>query len=102
MRLFLVKEDGQPVWVAALANENMYGYVPNTGKFHNNNALHNDYYMERDFSYEAIGSAEARRLIDGVGLLDEDEYADVLVEWRADPHALDPVEVLSIAAGFNP
>jgi hypothetical protein len=103
MKLYLVKEDDRPVCVAALAHENMYGYVANTGKFHDNNALRNDFYMERDFSYEEISIAEARRLIEnGIGLLDEEEYAEVLEEWRADPKALDPGEAFSMAAGINP
>ncbi len=103
MKLYLVKHEDEPVWLAALANETMYGYVPNTGKFHDNNALRNDFYMERYFSYEPIGSAEARRLIDNVLVpLDEDDYDDVLAGWRADPSPLEPAEVLSMAAGFNP
>jgi hypothetical protein len=103
MKLYLVKHEDEPVWLAALANETMYGYVPNTGKFHDNNALRNDFYMERYFSYEPIGSAEARRLIDNVLIpLDEDDYDDVLARWRADPSPLEPAEVLSMAAGFNP
>jgi hypothetical protein len=102
MKLYLVKEDGQPVWLAALAHERMYGYVANTGKFHDNNALRNDYYIDRDFSYEEIGPAEARRLIDGgIGRLDEIEEAEDLAVWRADPKPLDPADVLSIAAGYN-
>ena len=84
MKLYLVKEEERQVWVAALAHEHMYAYVANTGKFHDNNALRNDYYMERDFTYEEIGPAEARRLIDeGVGRLDERSGA--LDRWRADP-----------------
>ncbi|MFI5731916.1 hypothetical protein ACIA49_17460 [Kribbella sp. NPDC051587] len=102
MRLFLVKQDERLVWVAALAHETMYAYVANTGKFHDNNALRNDFYMDRDFSYEEIGPADARRLIaQGVGTLDEDEYDEVLVEWRADPKPLDPADVLSMAAGYR-
>lgn len=103
MKLYLVKDGDRPVWVAALAHETMYGYVVNTGKFHDNNALRNDYYMERDFTYEEIGSAEARRLIDNViRPFDEAKYAEPLAKWRADPKPLDPAEVLSMAAGFNP
>ena len=102
MKLYLVKEDERLVWVAALAHEHMYAYVANTGMFHDNNALRNDYYLDRLFSYEEIGSAEARRLIDqGVGTLDEDDHPDALAEWRADPKPLDPSDVLSIAAGYN-
>jgi hypothetical protein len=103
MKLYLVKEDGQPIWVAALAHETMYGFVANTGRFHDNNALRNDYYMERDFTYEEIGAAEARRLIEGgIGWFDEEEYAEVLAEWRGDLRSLDPTETLSMAAGHNP
>ena len=104
MRLYLVKdEEDQPVWVAALAHETMYAYVANTGKFHDNNALRNDYYMERWFTYEEIGSAEARRLIDdGVGTLDEDDHPDALAQWRADAKPLAVADVLAIAAGVNP
>jgi hypothetical protein len=106
MKLYLVKEEERLVWVAALAHETMYAYVANTGKFHDNNALRNDFYMDRGFApgftYEAIGPAEARRLIDeGVGQLDEIEDSDVLAEWRADPKPLEPADVLSIAAGYN-
>lgn len=103
MKLYLVKEDERLVWVAALAHERMYAYVANTGKFHDNNALRNDYYMERWFSYEEIGSAEARRLIDqGVGTLDEVDHSDALAQWRTDPKPLEPSDVLSMAAGHNP
>jgi hypothetical protein len=102
MKLYLVKEEGEPLWVAALAHERMYGYVANTGKFHDNLALRNDYYMERDFSYEQIGPAEARRLIDGgIGRLDEVEEAEDLAVWQGDPKPLDPADVLSIAAGYD-
>jgi len=59
-------------------------------------------YMERWFTYEPIGLADARRLISqGVGTLDEDEHSDSLVDWRADPNPLDPADVLSIAAGYT-
>ncbi|TDO35656.1 hypothetical protein EV643_12267 [Kribbella sp. VKM Ac-2527] len=103
MRLFRVMEDDRMVWVAALAHENMYGYVANTGRFHDNNALRNDFYMDRDFTYAESGIAEARRLIEtGVEPLDEEEYAEILAEWRADQRSLDPTETLSMAAGHNP
>ncbi|MFI7064134.1 hypothetical protein ACIBL3_24315 [Kribbella sp. NPDC050124] len=88
--------------MAALAHEHMYAYVANTGRFHDNNALRNDYYMERWFSYTEIGPAEARRLIDegAIGRLDDDSEA--LERWRADPRPLKPADVLAIAAGVNP
>jgi|SRR4029079_11815549 len=102
MRLYLVKEDDRLVWVAALAHEVMYAYVANTGMFHNNNALRNDFYMVRDFTYQEIGPAEARRLIaQGVGTLDDDEHPTALAKWRSDPNPLAPADVLAMAAGFN-
>ncbi|TDO64115.1 hypothetical protein EV651_105339 [Kribbella sp. VKM Ac-2571] len=102
MRLYLVKEEERLVWVAALAHEVMYSYVANTGKFHNNNALRNDFYMVRDLDYEPIGPAEARRLIDqGVGMLDETRSATSLAKWRADPNPLALSDVLAMAAGSN-
>ena len=102
MKLYLVKEDDDPRWVAALAHERMYGYVANTGKFHDNNALRNDYYMERDFTYEEIGPAEARRLIDaGVGRLDEAEEGEMVAVWQSDPRPLSVADVLAMAAAAN-
>ena len=79
MKLYLVKERDRSVWVAAVAHETMYAYVGNTGKFHDNNALRNDFSMERHFTYEEVGSAEARRLIDSVITpSDEAEFAEPL------------------------
>jgi hypothetical protein len=102
MKLHLVKEDERLVWVAALAHEHMYAYVANTGRFHDNNALRNDFYIDRLLSYEEIGAADARRWIDqGVGTLDEDDHSEDLAEWRSDPKSLDPADVLSMAAGYT-
>ncbi|MEU8224467.1 hypothetical protein [Kribbella sp. NPDC048915] len=103
MKLYLVKdEEGQPLWVAALAHETMYAYVANTGKFHDNNALRNDYYMVRRFTYEPIGPADARRWIsEGLGTLNDDDNPAALDKWRSDPNPLNPADVLSMAAGSN-
>ena len=79
MKLYLVKDEERSIWVAALAHETIYGSVATTGKFHDNNALRNDFSMERHFTYEEVGSAEARRLIDSVITpFDEAEYAEPL------------------------
>jgi hypothetical protein len=60
------------VWVAVLAQEKMYTYVANTGKFHDNDALCNDFYLDRDLTDEPIWAAEVsaadRR---GIGRSDE-------------------------------
>lgn len=103
MKLFLVKEGQRQVWVAALANENMYSYVGNTGRFHDNNALRNDFYMEQHFEYEELTIAEAEELISaGVGTIDESERADALSKWRSDTASLAPHDVFQMAAGSNP
>lgn len=102
MRLYLVKEEERMVWVAALAHEVMYTYVANTGMFHNNNAVRNDFYMVRNFTYEDIGTAEARRLIArGVGTLNDKDHPNALMKWRADPNPLTPADVFAMAAGSN-
>ncbi|HEY3561363.1 MAG TPA: hypothetical protein VGL05_28055 [Kribbella sp.] len=102
MKLYLVREEERLVWVAALAYEVMYTYVANTGKFHDNNALRNDFYMVRNFTYEPIGTAEARRLIaQGVGTLNDTDHPDALAKWRSDPKPLTVTDVLSMAAGSN-
>ncbi|WBQ07135.1 hypothetical protein [Kribbella sp. CA-293567] len=103
MRLLLVKDGEREVWVAALAHEHLYSYVANTGFFHDNNALRNDYYMEFDFEYEEIDIVRAKELIAaGVGLLDEDSRADALAKWRADSRGLTPADVFAAVAGTRP
>ncbi|MEU8224464.1 hypothetical protein [Kribbella sp. NPDC048915] len=95
-------EAGRPLWVAALAHETVYSYVANTGNFHDNNALRNDYYMVRRFTYEPIGPADARRWIsEGLGTLNDDDSPSALARWRSDPNSLIPADVLSMAAGSN-
>lgn len=103
MKLYLVKdEEEEPVWVAALAHETMYAYVANTGKFHDNNALRNDFYIDRVFTYEPIGTAEARRWISqGLGTFNDTDDQDALAKWHADPNPLPPADVLAMAAGSN-
>ncbi|MFG1909383.1 hypothetical protein [Kribbella sp. NPDC048928] len=103
MKLYLVRDlEGGAVWVAALAHETMYAYVANTGKFHDNNALRNDFYMDRRFTYEPIGAAEARRWIaEDLGMLNDTDHPNALAKWRADPSPLTPADVFSMAAGSN-
>ena len=103
MKLYLVSKDGRPLWVAALAHENMYGYVQNTGFFHDNNALRNDFYIDNRFEYEEIDIIRAKTLIaEGIGQADEATHADALTKWRADPRPLAPDDVYAAVAGLNP
>lgn len=103
MKLYLVKDGERQVWVAALAHEHMYSYVANTGYFHDNNALRNDFYMDFDYEYEEIDVVRAKALIAaGVGQLDETTRADALAKWRADPRPLLPNDVFAAVAGLTP
>lgn len=102
MKLYLVTKGDRRLWVAALAHENMYGYVQNTGFFHDNNALRNDFYMDNRFEYEEIDIIRAKALMaEGVGQADETTHADALANWRADTRALTPGDVFAAVAGLT-
>lgn len=88
MRLYLVIDtaDQRPLWVAALSGEHMYCFVQNTGRFQDNNALRNDFYLDRELEYRPIGVTEARTLVaDGLGHADEEAMDRALARWRDDP-----------------
>ena len=89
-RLFLVSEGDRRVWVAALIDEDVWTYVANTGKFHRNEGVREDYFMLDRAEYSDIGISEARRLIDsGVGTVDESRFPDSVQGWRDDPEAME-------------
>jgi hypothetical protein len=103
MKLYLVSKGDQRLWVAALAHENMYGYVQNTGFFHDNNALRNDFYIDNRFTYDEIEIPQAKTLIaEGIGRADESTHAKALVKWRADSRGLTPADVFAAVAGTMP
>lgn len=88
-RLYLATDGDHLVWVVALIDEDIWTYVVNTGQFHRNQAMRDDFFVETDFSYREIGVREALRHIDaGVGRLDEEERDEALQAWRSDPHPL--------------
>ncbi|MFD7156026.1 hypothetical protein ACFV9C_15575 [Kribbella sp. NPDC059898] len=98
-RLFLVSQGGRKVWVAALVDEDVWTYVGNTGQFHRNEGVRDDYFADNEASYVDIGIAEAKRLIaDGVGQVDETQYPDVLDGWRQDADGMDPEVVFASLA----
>lgn len=60
-----VEFDGKPVWLAFLdAEDRFWSYLPNTGQFHHNPGLYEDYFFDQDFTYEPISSGAARRMIE--------------------------------------
>ncbi|GAA0961567.1 hypothetical protein GCM10009554_78250 [Kribbella koreensis] len=96
MSLYLVKDGGRFVWVAALIGEDIYTYVPDTGKFHRNEGLRDDYFMAQDLQYERVTVSKARAVIDaGLEPLDEDLMGDHLDDWRRDAEALAPEQVFA-------
>jgi hypothetical protein len=102
MNLYIVKDGDRVVWLAALLAEDIYTYVPNTGRFHPNAGLRHDFFMERSLQYEEITVGRARGLLaDGITPLDEDVMADALRQWRSDPTALDP-EQMFVAVVADP
>jgi hypothetical protein len=95
-RLFLVTEDGERVWVAALIDEDVWTYVANTGRFHRNEGLRHDFFMLNELEYAEIGVSEAKRLIAaGVGTLTEEWQADALDRRRQDAESLTVEDVLA-------
>jgi len=55
MKLYVVKEDERPVWVAAVVGEDVWTYVANTGKFHRNDGARHDYFFLNELQYLEIG-----------------------------------------------
>jgi hypothetical protein len=97
-RLYLATDNGEKVWVVVLIDNDVWTYVANTGMFHLNPAMRDDFFIETDFTYTEIGAREATRHIeDGVGLLDEERRAEALRAWRADTNPLPPETVFASA-----
>ena len=95
-RLFLVSQGERRIWVAALVDEDIWTYVGNTGKFHRNEGVRDDYFMNNEAQYADIGIAEAKRLIaDGVGQVDAEKNPDSLQDWQQDEDAMDPEVVFA-------
>jgi hypothetical protein len=96
MSLYIVKDGDRFVWLAALLAEDIYTYVPNTGKFHLNSGLRHDYFVERRLQYEEVTVVRAQAAIDkGMEPLDEKLMADHLRRWQVDPAPLDPEHVFA-------
>jgi len=94
--LYVVRDRERFVWVAAVLGEDVYSYVPDTGKFHRNEGLRDDFFMERELEYEQVTVARAKNLIDaGIEPLDPEVMGDHLAEWAADPRGLSPEQVFA-------
>lgn len=106
MNLYLVKtRDGKDLWVAhETADGDIFVYVPNTGKFHSNPALGEDFYVDREFTYELVDESRARELVDEgvVGKMDGRVKAAQLARYKADENVVDPRELLGISRKPSP
>jgi hypothetical protein len=102
-RLYLVSQGGREVWVAALIDEDVWTYVANTGNFHRNEGVRDDYFMLNEADYREIGITEAKRLIEaGVGMVDEGQARDSVEGWREDREAMGAdVVFASLAADLS-
>lgn len=71
-QLLHVYEGPRSIWLAAIGAEwRLYVYTPNTGKFHRNDALGQDYFWDQELSYDEVDIETARLLMSrGVGHLD--------------------------------
>lgn len=96
MSLYIVKDGDKPIWVAARLGADIYAYVPNTGKFHRNEGLRDDFFMERVLQYEETTVNGAKAAVEaGLEPLDEQVMADHLKDWRNDQAAFDPEQVFA-------
>jgi len=96
MNLYLVRtSDGVPVWVAFESDQKrLYTYVQNTGKFHLNAGLYEDFYFDHTMTYEPVDQQAAEAaILSGVGRRDERSFVHILARYRRDPNALSPETV---------
>lgn len=99
MNLYLVKtaDAGTDLWVAyETADGDLYVYVQNTGKFHRNAALEEDFYVDQEFTYEPITAAAAREIAAAgtVGKLDARTKSAQVNRYENDTAALDAAPIL--------
>lgn len=91
MNFYLVRNpDGVPVWVAFESDEHsLYTYVQNTGKFHQNHGLYEDFYFDHTMTFEPIDQqAAAAAILSGVGRRDERSFVHILERYHRDTEAI--------------
>ena len=101
MNLYLVKtaDAGVDLWVAyETADGDLYVYVQNTGKFHRNAALEEDFYVDQEFTYEPITAAAAREIAAAgtVGKLDARTKSAQVQRYENDADALEAAPILGV------
>ena len=101
MNLYLVKtaDAGVDLWVAyETADGDLYVYVQNTGKFHRNAALEEDFYVDQEFTYEPITAAAALEIVAAgtVGKLGARTKSAQVRRYEDDANTLDAAPILGV------
>lgn len=100
MGLYLVRNPaGLPVWVCYEDDEmRVWSYVHNTGRFHLNDGLAEDFYIDQSNSYEPIDVDIAKRYIaGGLATLSPHKHGHLIRKFDADRSARPVADVLADA-----
>lgn len=95
---YLVKPTklGVSLWVAVkIDNSDLFVYVPNTKKFHLNNSLTSDFFVQQELYYENISpSAVAKIILEGeIGNLLPINKTSQLNHYIEDPDFISPYSI---------
>lgn len=72
--------------------------MQNTGKFHLNAGLYEDFYFDHTMTFAPVNQQAAEAaILSGVGLRDEGSFVHILERYRRDPYALSPETVFGHA-----
>ena len=101
MNLYLVKTADASVDLC-VAHEtgdgDLFVYVQDTGKFHRNTALEDDFYIDQELTYAPITPAMVRELVDAgaVGKLDTRAKSAQVQQYEKDNDTLEVTSILGI------
>lgn len=97
MTFYEVLEDGELAWVAAQNSDGIYGYLPNTRRWHRNAGLEEARYglAEDDIEFREISREEARKLMKRAPRIDGRSWRYLLERFKEQvpPAVLSSAEV---------
>ncbi len=99
MNLYRVSRDGVPVGLAYETSAGqIYVYVPNTGKFHRNDAQAEDFYVTQESTYEPVTRESAAEEVRAeLGKIDERKRPDLIKEYEEDQGAIPAADIVGAA-----